>query len=395
MNTGSVLFVDDDEQIIQALKRAVKKEPYTSYFTCDAQEAFVTLLNNDIRVIVSDLNMPDINGLELLKQVEKKYPDIIRIVLSGSSSSERIISAINEGSIYRYILKPWSDDELKITIRHAVDLAALQGQKRELLIRLERSNAELEQKVVERTRQLLAEANNAEIGKYASQLVHNLNNALNVVAGNLELIHDALEATEPNRQEIHDYCNNAKQGADYLGEIIASILLQVRNESETIFRKMDINRIILSQLRFFELNTLYNYKVNKKIDLAENLPMIMADAVQMKQVVGNLVKNAIDAMEETEEKALIIRTVRAAQNVEIQINDTGSGIAPENLAKLFLPDFTTKPVGKGTGLGLSSVREMLEKHSGKIEIRSEPGRGTQVTILLPAASEDESKSGFL
>ncbi len=391
MNTGSVLFVDDDEQIIQALKRAVKKEPYISYFTCDVHEAFVALLNNDISVIVSDLNMPGINGLELLKQVEKKYPDIIRIVLSGSSNSERIISAINQGSIYRYILKPWNDDELKITIRHAVDLAALQGQKRELLIRLERSNAELEQKVVERTRQLLAEANNAEIGKYASQLVHNLNNALNVVAGNLELIHDALEAVEPNRQEIHDYCNNAKQGADYLGEIIASILLQARNESETFFRKVDINRIILSQLRFFELNTLYKYKVNKNIDLAENLPMIMADAVQMKQVVGNLVKNAIDAMEETEEKTLIIRTVCAAQNVEIQISDTGSGIAPENLAKLFLPDFTTKPVGKGTGLGLSSVREMLDKHSGKIEIRSEPGRGTQVTILLPAASEDNTE----
>lgn len=382
MKAGSILFVDDDEKIIRALKRAMRTAPFVCHFTNSSREAFDLLQAREVNVIVSDLSMPDIGGLELLARVGREYPEIVRIVLSGSSNSQSILSAINQGHIYRYILKPWDDNELKVTISQAYDLYMLQYQKQELLMQLEKANMELEQKVVARTRQLLAETNNAEVGKYASHLVHNLNNALNGVVGNLELIQETLSELEPSIEEIHSYCGQARKGAGFLGEIIASILLHVRQEKESTFQEVDVNQIILSQLHFFNLNPFYKYEIRKEIDLDENLPRIMADAVQVKQILGNLIKNAIDAMESSERKKLVIQTRKSDPEVMIRICDTGSGISEENIPKLFSPDFTTKPVGKGTGLGLSSVKEMVDNHSGYIQVDSELGQGTCITICL-------------
>ena len=387
MQSGSILFVDDDEKIIRALQRALRNAPYACHFANSSQEAFEILQTTEIHVIVSDLNMPDIGGLELLAQVRRQYPDIIRLVLSGSSNSRSIISAINQGHIYRYILKPWDDKELKLTISQACDLYLLQYQKQELLMRLEKANMELEQKVVERTRQLLAEANDAEVGKYASHLVHNLNNALNGVVGNLELTHEALTGQKPDIEEARIYCAHARKGADFLGEIITSILLHVRQEKDSVFSEVDINQIILSQLHFYSLNPVCQYEIEKDIDLDENLPMVMADAVQIKQIMGNLIKNAIDAMESSAQKKLAIQTRNAEQEVVIRIGDTGSGISKDHIPKLFSPDFTTKPVGKGTGLGLSSVKDMLDNHSGRIQVDSELGKGTCITICFQAVSK--------
>ncbi|MDM8537672.1 HAMP domain-containing sensor histidine kinase, partial [Desulfobacterales bacterium HSG17] len=95
------------------------------------------------------------------------------------------------------------------------------------------------------------------------------------------------------------------------------------------------------------------------------------------------IKNAMDAMEETSEKTLSIKTMHIKSNIIIEISDTGSGISHDELDKIFLPDFTTKPVGKGTGLGLASVKSMVEGYQGKVEVTSKLERGTTFIIELP------------
>ncbi|WXR60780.1 response regulator [Peptostreptococcaceae bacterium AGR-M142] len=124
MNKGNVLFVDDEKMITNLLKSEFSDEEYGIHFANSAKEAFEILESIDIDVIVSDMIMPDMNGLELLSIVRYKYPHVVRIILSGYSQVNAILSAINEGEIYRYITKPWKvDQKAKKTIRDALEYA--------------------------------------------------------------------------------------------------------------------------------------------------------------------------------------------------------------------------------------------------------------------------------
>jgi len=128
MERETVLFVDDDELVLASLKRLLRGEPYRAIFAPSGQAALDMMESENIHVIVTDLGMPGIDGLELLKHVERKYPEAIRLVLSGLGDKASIIDAINRGNVYRYILKPWDNTELKLIVRQAIELH--QGKKK-------------------------------------------------------------------------------------------------------------------------------------------------------------------------------------------------------------------------------------------------------------------------
>ena len=109
------------------------------------------LEKNKVHVIVSDMRMPGMDGLTFLRKVKEKYPDIVRIVLTGYTQINQIIAAINSGEIFRYITKPWKmDDEFKTVIRQAIEYYNLQEGRRELLEKLTQSNQELKNRIQER-----------------------------------------------------------------------------------------------------------------------------------------------------------------------------------------------------------------------------------------------------
>ena len=383
MQDRSVLFVDDEANILNSLRRLLRSEAYQSLFARSGKEALHFLESESIHVIIADLGMPDMDGLALLKQVEQKYPDTIRLVLSGLHDSDSILDAINRGNVYRYILKPWDDMELKLIVRQAIDLFSLQQERRDLLKELEEHNRLLEKRVEERTRQLLAIEREAEIGKYASQIVHNLNNPLQGIHGGLDIADLMMSDDNPDLKKLRKCLHTAKASALDLKEIIAGILIHARKKDLHGTEQTDINEILKRELDFFKLDPVYKYKVEKHVDLSDNLPQISGNPIQIKQLIDNLVKNAIDAMENSPEKRLTVETHPEEKAVVIRISDTGEGIAEEDLGKIFSPDFTTKPIGKGTGLGLASVKTMVEAYSGDIQVESRKGEGTTFTVRMP------------
>ncbi|MCT4632962.1 MAG: response regulator [Firmicutes bacterium] len=119
-----VLFVDDQREILDIIDIKLRDESYEKFYATSASEALDILRNKDIDVVVSDIMMPDMNGLDLLSKAREIKPETIRIVLSGNSQVDAIISAINEGNIYKYIMKPWKiDNEAKLIIREAISEA--------------------------------------------------------------------------------------------------------------------------------------------------------------------------------------------------------------------------------------------------------------------------------
>jgi len=135
MEKRTVLFVDDEEKVLTSLKRGFLDEPYKTLFASSGKEAIETLEQSQVQVIVTDLRMPGMGGLELLMAVKKEYPHIIRMALSGCADTDTLLTAINQGEIFRFIEKPWkSNEELKTIVRQAIEYYELHVE-REMLLR--------------------------------------------------------------------------------------------------------------------------------------------------------------------------------------------------------------------------------------------------------------------
>ena len=158
-----VLFVDDEPNVLRSLNRLLIDEEYTLYTAESGREGLEILEREpDIQVVVSDYRMPEMNGVDFLKQVYARWPKTVRIVLSGYADTGSIVAAINEGKIYRFIPKPWNDDELKVHLAKAFEVYFLQKKNEFLADELQKSNDELkiinenlEDLVRERTEEVL------------------------------------------------------------------------------------------------------------------------------------------------------------------------------------------------------------------------------------------------
>ncbi|HTY17422.1 MAG TPA: HD domain-containing phosphohydrolase [Myxococcota bacterium] len=161
MSDHTILFVDDEVNILKALRRLTRHEPWTVLCASRGVEALETLDKSPAQVVVSDQRMPEMSGVDLLQAVRDRHPDVVRMMLTGYTEMNVAVDAINRGEIYRLITKPWNDEELKATIRQAFDhydlkreIKRLNQVTREQNFKLQDMNRNLEGKVRERTKQL-------------------------------------------------------------------------------------------------------------------------------------------------------------------------------------------------------------------------------------------------
>ena len=161
MNENTVLFVDDEANILKALKRLLRNEPFEVLTATCAEEALEHFRRYEIQVVVSDQRMPEMSGADFLSRLRERYPDTIRMMLTGHTEMDTAVEAINRGEIFRLITKPWNDDDLKAALRQALDhcemkqeIKRLNQVSREQNFKLQDMNRNLEAKVRERTQQL-------------------------------------------------------------------------------------------------------------------------------------------------------------------------------------------------------------------------------------------------
>lgn len=151
MEKRTVLFVDDEEKVLTSLRRGLLDEPYNTLFANSGKKALETLEQQEVHVIVTDMRMPEMGGLELLRIVKEDYPHIIRMVLSGYTQVSTVLTAINQGEVYKYITKPWKlEEEFKPSILEAIEHYNLQGERDRLAAEVKQSKAELGDEVLEK-----------------------------------------------------------------------------------------------------------------------------------------------------------------------------------------------------------------------------------------------------
>jgi two-component system NtrC family sensor kinase len=278
----------------------------------------------------------------------------------------------------------------KVKIHSKDEIGELASAFNQMTERLKAANKELvdwgttlEKKVEDRTRelvemqaQLIQSEKLASLGKLAAGIAHEINNPL---GGVLIYTHLLLEDTDKDSSQYENLKKIVKETTRCKN--IVKGLLEFSRPKEPEMVPTDIHEALNRALGIFEPQALFqNIKVQKEFS---EIPRIIADSSQLQQVFTNIIANAAEAM--AGNGVLTIRTSLEKQTdrIKIELSDTGHGIKPENMTRLFEPFFTTKEVGKGTGLGLAISYGIVQKHQGSIEARSEIGKGTTFTVILP------------
>lgn len=171
MEEIKVLIVDDEELVLRSLRRLLMDENYTILTATSGEEGLEILQREEPQIIISDYRMPDMNGVDFLRKAYLRIPDSVRIIISGYADISAIIGAINEGRIYKFIPKPWNDEELKATLSNAIDRYLLAKRNRELMDELLYKNEKLQELLREKS----------ELLEFKSRVLKNFQNILNAI----------------------------------------------------------------------------------------------------------------------------------------------------------------------------------------------------------------------
>ena len=245
-----------------------------------------------------------------------------------------------------------------------------------------RPRIQMEKELEETHLQLVSSEKMASLGKLAAGIAHEINNPLGGILIYSSLMMEELIEADARRQDLEKIVQEATRCKD-----IVKSLLEFSRQTEPKMEPVDVNKAITDGLFFLEKQALFhNIRIVK--NLAPLLPMVRGNPGQLKQVFMNIIVNAAEAM--SGGGTLTITTAPSADQkvVSIDFADTGEGIPREILTRIFDPFFTTKELGKGTGLGLSTSYGIIDGHGGRIDVKSEVGKGTTFTIELPATPED-------
>ena len=397
----NIIYVDDEEINLTVFKHSFKND-FDFILTESPLEVEKLIDENEIHVLISDQRMPNLTGLELIKKVNKKYPDIICIILTAFTDEKTILSAINKGNIYRYITKPWKKDVFKPIILNALQLYKLKDDNKKLIEQTLKSNIELErhksqlESIVDKQTEKISIKNKklnelvATKDMFFSVIAHDLKNHFSIVKNSAELLMLNLKSVTKERQnEIITLMHEATTNTFSLLE---NLLIWARAQTGKLkfnIEKTNIKTLIDKNIRLFS-----ELAQQKNIELINNFDkeiFVLADKDSINTVIRNLISNAIKFTQKGGNIEIgCVETRRGVSLHEIYVKDTGVGISKEDLNKIFKIDnkFTRKGTEneEGTGLGLILCKEFVNKNNGNIYVESKLGQGTTFKFSLKRAT---------
>lgn len=350
-----VLYLDDEEMNLHAFKASFRRD-FDIFTTHSAQEAVQYLNENLVHVVVSDQKMPEVSGVEFFELIVQDFPDPARILMTGFSDLEAVIDAINKGRIFRYMTKPWDENDVKISIRNGYDLW--------------KSRVELK----ERNAELIAA--NEELEQFVYSASHDLRAPLVSIKGILQVAHQ-----EPVEKQ-GEYLQLIDQSVKHLDAFVCDVIDYYQN------RKSEV------QQEPVDLQALWEAVVDSNggtiglkglnIVQAENLPTLATDRLRFRMVFTNVLTNAIkfqDPTKETSELHLVVHP--SSSEVKFEFRDNGIGMDRQTVKQALEMFYRSNRQGEGAGLGLHIVKQAAEALGGEVHIQSQPGVGSSVFLTVP------------
>jgi signal transduction histidine kinase len=355
-----ILYIDDERHNLYAFRAAFRIE-FEILLAESAAEAREILKEKVVPIIIADQRMPRETGIEFFESIKDQYPFTMRILLTGYTDIQAVISGVNVGNIFRYLQKPWNEEEIQAAVHAAFDVYDSRVQ------------------LIEKQKELEKAYN--ELDKFVYSASHDLRSPLMSILGIIKLAR-----IEQDQSATDQYFNMIEDSVNRLDEFIKNIISYYKNNRiENDITAIDIR--LLSE-EIIEANRYQELAKNIKFELDVQQPVsFRSDILKLKIIFNNLVSNAIKYQVATKaDKKLWIHILVTQEGARIEIGDNGIGIAiteQENIFKMF---FRATSHNFGSGIGLYIVKDAVSRLNGKIYVDSEVGRGTIFRIDLPNIS---------
>lgn len=381
----TILVVDDEVDVVKSVQDLLRYD-YQVLGATRSRQALELMGQQPVHVVMSDQRMPEMSGVEFLRQVRRDFPDAVRLLFTGYADIRAVIEAINEGHVYRYITKPWDPDELQAIIRQAADRYDLQAERRRLMAELQAKNAELE-----RANAALKESDALKTA-FIQVASHELRTPVAILQGLSDLASRVKSPPPP----LSTYVEQIRRATGRLAHLVNQLVMMLsagqydrrlaRQDTDLaalLGEAMDDVRVFMEQRR-----------QNAVRDWTGDLGSLPIEREKIRHALNHLLLNAIKF---TPDGGTI--TLSGAREpdgqVRLSVSDTGVGMdeaTTRRLGEAFFTGFDVKTHSsgqfefnrRGLGLGLSVARAFVDMHGGTMEVRSAVGQGTTVVIRLPA-----------
>jgi two-component system NtrC family sensor kinase len=441
--TYAILYVDDELQAGKYFRKGLEKDfPILTAGNVDEAMAILEKQNSTIGVVITDQRMPGKLGVELLAQVRQKWPAIVRILITAYSDLENAVAAVNAGAVYKYITKPADLAVLRQILTEAVALHrqtierdALAATLRELEAQRRATQAaEADREKLQQ--QLLSASRAAGRAEVATGVLHNVGNVLNSMNIAVTMINNTLTQSrvanlckglamlEEHSAELAQFLTSDERGKvlpgylNKLAAVLADEQLTIRNEIQSLGQSLEhIGEVVRMQQSYAKDSTVYvpvrpeelmedALRVNNasighhKVQIVRayaDLPVSLMDKHKVLQILINLISNANNALKDRAvgERQMTLKIDsaerEAQQQIRFQVTDTGTGILPENLTRIFSHGFTTRK--EGHGFGLHSAANSAQEMGGSLSAFSAGvDCGATFTLELPLKQQVASNA---
>ncbi|MCJ7809581.1 MAG: response regulator, partial [Desulfobulbaceae bacterium] len=363
--------VDDEDAFRRTIVKRLKKRGISIEEAGSGEECLSILEEKPMDVVVLDVKMPGMNGIEVLRHVKERYPKTEVILLTGHASTQDGVGGIKTGA-FDYLSKPIELEHLlgKIKQAHAKIL------REEEKIKEAEFRAKMEQ-------QMIATERLASLGTLAAGVAHEINNPLAIIkesAGWMKLILNKEEMVGiPRKGDFEMALGKIEKGVERARRITHQLLGSIK-QTDSVCSEVNLEELLSETA-----DLMHKDAGNKDIEIRQQIDpavgSIWTDPYKLRQVLINLLTNAVQATGSGGKVTITVEPVD--EGAALTVSDTGQGIPQENLNKIFEPFFSTKPPGEGTGLGLFVTRSVVEKLGGEIGVESRLGQGASFRVQLP------------
>ena len=379
----TILTIEDDRLVRKAIASYLQGLGHLVLQAGDGAEGLEIFRRAHPDLILTDLRLPKIDGMEVLSTVQKESPDTPVIIVSGMGTLEDAIKALKLGA-RDYVTKPITDMAL---LEHA---AARALERVRLIKENRRYQSFLEDEVQKKTAELQQAQKLEAIGTLAGGIAHDFNNILAAIMGFTDL---ALLKTEMD-SELTDYLHQVQKASRRAKDLVLQILTFSR-KNDTERHPIQAALTITETLKFTQATLPATVRITQHINAQQT--MILADPTEIHQIITNLCTNAFHAL--PDEKGTITVTLDnltitaddlhkhpqlpGGDYLQLTVSDDGCGMDLATQSAIFDPFFTTKEKGQGTGMGLSMVHGIMKEYNGAIKVQSEVGKGSVLHLYFP------------
>jgi signal transduction histidine kinase len=366
-----VLLVDDEVDFLTSLGQRLVLRGLPTLTAANGPDALSILDEHPVDVVVLDVRMPGMDGIETLRRIKEGHPRVEVVMLTGHADLQSAIDGMRFG-FFDYLTKPV---QLPLLIEKIED--AFNRRSGEATVGNEVFTDKLQQHMIVADRL-------SSLGELAASIAHEINNPLAVITESAGWLRSRLEDGEMTRAELLGATELALtkiESAIDRAVRISRNFLRFARAPDAVVRDTHLGDLA-SEIRDLMAKTAGDAEIDIDLTLgSENELTVRTDPFQLRQVLLNLVTNAIQAI--GSRGRVEIAVTGSEGEATVAVCDDGPGIPEEHLERIFEPFFTTKEEGQGTGLGLAVSRGIVEKLGGRIEVANRPGQGCTFRLILP------------